>query len=196
MARNFGCITPPTYFLLRRLRSCPCADVSRPHIGKTTKMAAPCKKFSPVNLILCGLLVLILAVTNPDNEPDLFESNEINQSSCLWKLNLTFSVLNTQPNRRCRINMKNNVGSCLVFYLLIMQSGDVEMNPGPPKYPCGICSKNVNWNAKAIQCDGCDVWFHARCANIGPESFKALTKLKLHGYATLAAFPTHQHTIA
>ena len=69
-----------------------CADVSRPHIEKTTKMAAPCKKFSPVNLILCGLLVLILAVTNPDNEPDLFESNEINQSSCLWKLKLTFSV--------------------------------------------------------------------------------------------------------
>ena len=25
--------------------------------------------------------------------------------------------------------------------------GDVEMNPGPPKYPCGICSKNVNWHA-------------------------------------------------
>ena len=75
--------------------------------------------------------------------------------------------------------MKNNVGYCLVFYLLVMQSGDVEMNRGPPKYPCGICSKNVNWNAKAIQCDGCDVLFHARCANIGPESFKALNKTEV-----------------
>ena len=44
---------------------------------------------------------------------------------------------------------------------------------------CGICSKNVNWNAKAIQCDGCDVWFHARCANISPESFKALNKTEV-----------------
>ena len=31
-------------------------------------------------------------VSNLDNEPDLFESNEIDQSSCLWKLKLTFSV--------------------------------------------------------------------------------------------------------
>ena len=34
--------------------------------------------------------------------------------------------------------------------------GGVEMNPEPPKYPCGICNKNVNWNTKAIQCDGGD----------------------------------------
>ena len=107
----------------------------------SVRLSVMLSPYPPVNLILCGLLVLILAVTNPDNEPDLFESNEINQSSCLWKLKLTFSALNTQPNRRCRMNVKNNVGSCLVFHLLIMPSGDVEMNPGPPKYPCGICSK-------------------------------------------------------
>ena len=39
--------------------------------------------------------------------------------------------------------------------------------------------KNINWNARAIQCDGCDVRFHARCANIGPESFKALNKTEV-----------------
>ena len=46
--------------------------------------------------------------------------------------------------------------------------------PPGPKYPCGICSKNVGWNGKNIQCDGCDIWYHAKCANIGPDSFKAL----------------------
>ncbi|KAK6191217.1 hypothetical protein SNE40_002954 [Patella caerulea] len=62
-----------------------------------------------------------------------------------------------------------------MIYLLILQSGDIEANPGPVKYPCGICNRNVAWNAKAIQCDGCDIWYHAKCADIGPDSYKALT---------------------
>ena len=65
---------------------------------------------------------------------------------------------------------------CLPFDTAI---GDVEMNPRPPNYPCEICNKNVNWNAKAIQCDGCDVWFHARYANIGPETFKVRKMAKI-----------------
>ena len=66
--------------------------------------------------------------------------------------------------------------SISILYLLILQCGDVELQPGPIKYPCGICNKNVRWNAKAIQCDGCDIWFHSKCANIGPDSFSRLSK--------------------
>ena len=85
--------------------------------------------------------------------------------------------------------MKNSVGTCVMFYLLIMQSGDVEINPGPAKYPCGICEKNVGWNAKAIQCDCCDVWFHVKCANIGPESFKVLNKTEVTWICTHCGIP-------
>jgi hypothetical protein len=53
--------------------------------------------------------------------------------------------------------------------MLIIQAGDIQIQPGPTyiKYLCGICSKNVNWNAKALQCDGCDIWYHTKCSNVG-----------------------------
>ena len=60
--------------------------------------------------------------------------------------------------------------------MLILQAGDIQIQPGPTyiKYPCGICSKNVNWNAKALQCDGCDIWYHTKCSNVPPHIYKAL----------------------
>ena len=46
----------------------------------------------------------------------------------------------------------------LVMVILLL-SGDVQLNPGPPtrtpKYPCGVCSKNVDsshkqWNVRIV----------------------------------------------
>jgi hypothetical protein len=34
--------------------------------------------------------------------------------------------------------------------------------------------KNVNWNAKSLQCDGCDIWYHTKCSNVPPHIYKAL----------------------
>lgn len=44
---------------------------------------------------------------------------------------------------------------------LIVLSGDVEVNPGPCKYPCTMCSRPVRNNQEGVQCDGCDLWTHA-----------------------------------
>ncbi len=62
-----------------------------------------------------------------------------------------------------------------------MQAGDTHPNPGPSnkkrgktvKFPCGVCSRRVQWNSKAIQCDMCSTWFHAKCMGIGWEVFHA-----------------------
>ena len=35
-------------------------------------------------------------------------------------------------------------------YLLIESGGDILVNPGPPKHPCGLCNKAVRSNQKAI----------------------------------------------
>ena len=43
-----------------------------------------------------------------------------------------------------------------------------------PKYPCGICSKNVNSNHKAIQCDRCNYWNHIKCDNIDNKTYEYL----------------------
>ena len=46
----------------------------------------------------------------------------------------------------------------LVMVILLL-SGDVQLNPGPPtrtpNYPCGVCSKNVNSSHKAMECEDC-----------------------------------------
>ena len=31
------------------------------------------------------------------------------------------------------------------------------------KFPCGICTKTVKTNQKAVQCDLCDLWVHIGC---------------------------------
>lgn len=68
----------------------------------------------------------------------------------------------------------NSPKSILFLYLLILQAGDIQTHPGPTsvKYPCGICNENVNWNARALQCDGCDIWYHTKCTNVDPHIIK------------------------
>lgn len=51
--------------------------------------------------------------------------------------------------------------------LLVLLAGDVSSNPGPVKDPCAICSKGCHSNQKAVQCDECNKWNHAKCINIG-----------------------------
>ena len=63
----------------------------------------------------------------------------------------------------------------LVMVILLL-SGDVQLNPGPPtrtpKYPCGVCSKDVNSNHKAMECVDCFTWYHIRCVNMGDNMYQ------------------------
>ena len=58
----------------------------------------------------------------------------------------------------------------LVMVILLL-SGDVQLNPDQstrtPKYPCGVCSKNVNSSHKAMECEDCLMWYHIKCVNMG-----------------------------
>ena len=49
---------------------------------------------------------------------------------------------------------------------LVLFAGDVEVNPGPIKYPCTSCGKAVNKNQRGIVCDTCEKWTHASCCGI------------------------------
>ena len=55
--------------------------------------------------------------------------------------------------------------------LLIIISGDVQLNPGP-KYPCGMCTKNVNNNQKAMGCEQCSVWYHNKCTGMSDNLYR------------------------
>ncbi|KAK4321824.1 hypothetical protein Pmani_007451 [Petrolisthes manimaculis] len=41
---------------------------------------------------------------------------------------------------------------------------------------CGTCNKQVGDNAKALECEVCNVWFHAKCHNVSDKLYEALTE--------------------
>ena len=63
--------------------------------------------------------------------------------------------------------------------ILILLSGDVELNPGPTKYPCGICQKACRWGQNAIACDSCGEWYHTSCAFLSNKHYKILANSSL-----------------
>ena len=74
---------------------------------------------------------------------------------------------------------KLDFGSAL---FLILLSGQVEVNPGPPMspslnllliFPCGYCEDPVTWEQRRICCDSCDMWFHKDCVDMGSFTFLA-----------------------
>ncbi len=67
------------------------------------------------------------------------------------------------------------------FGIILLLSGNVELNPGPrqPKYPCGICHKACTWKQEAVACDSCDVWFHKKCMLMNTEFYENLKKCLL-----------------
>lgn len=83
------------------------------------------------------------------------------------------STLNHENRRRRR---KQNYRVCkLILYLILilLLSGDLEINPGPKiKYPCGVCAKSVRNNQDSIQCDQCDDWTHRTCLKMSKETFQ------------------------
>ena len=60
------------------------------------------------------------------------------------------------------------------WYWLILLAGDVEMNPGPARFPCTVCGKSVRRNQHAVSCDRCEMWTHAEvwryCEGKVPEA--------------------------
>ena len=47
-----------------------------------------------------------------------------------------------------------------------------------PKYPCGICNKNIAKNHRFIRCIICNYKIHRKCNNTDPNTYKHLTKSK------------------
>ena len=62
----------------------------------------------------------------------------------------------------------------VILFMLLLLCGDIESNPGPVQFPCGVCEKDVRENQRAICCDGCDTWWHFKCITMSNITYKAL----------------------
>ena len=52
-------------------------------------------------------------------------------------------------------------------------SGNVHLNPGPI-FPCSVCTGNVTWRGKSVQCCTCSKWVDLRCSQLSLSEFRAL----------------------
>ena len=66
----------------------------------------------------------------------------------VWK---RFIALHDRLRRSNAILDHSKSPFILTLKFLLLQSGDVQVNPGPPKHPCGLCNKAVRSNQKAIE---------------------------------------------
>ena len=92
--------------------------------------------------------------------------------------------------------------SSFAALLVLALSGDIAVNPGPPKkpmFPCGTCQLAVSWrHSGAVQCDVCDVWHHQTCASIDSSLYARITDIswKCHCCRSrnIESFSYHEHS--
>ena len=73
------------------------------------------------------------------------------------------------------LSSQQAINSWNTFSLQILISGDCHPNPGPNyRFPCGICEKPCRSNQRAIACDSCDTWFHAKCLAMPLNIYKVI----------------------
>ena len=50
--------------------------------------------------------------------------------------------------------------------LLLALASDVHPNPGPQRYPCSVCFKNVTSQGTSYLCTRWSHWVHSRCSGL------------------------------
>ena len=79
--------------------------------------------------------------------------------------------------------------SIVILVLLLLLSGDVELNPGPIRFPCGKCNKPVKNNQKGLQCNRCDVWYHAKCELVSNNVYDLLSNTNNEWFCGYCSLP-------
>ena len=52
------------------------------------------------------------------------------------------------------------------LHLLLYLAGNLHPNPGPLRYPCSVCFKNVTSQGTSYLCTRCSHWVHSRCSGL------------------------------
>ena len=81
---------------------------------------------------------------------------------------------NIKHNRKSPLSVPIQFQRRTHMYLLLLLCGDVSLNPGPVKNPCGICSRPIAKNHRAILCEACYCWHHIKCAGISQAEYVTL----------------------
>ncbi|KAM7306131.1 uncharacterized protein ISCGN_016027 [Ixodes scapularis] len=72
--------------------------------------------------------------------------------------------------------------------LLLLIAGDAPSNPGP-RPTCPRCSRSVFDNVAALQCDGCDSWFHRKCEGVSLPTHRRLSSSPSEWFCAVCQLP-------
>ena len=78
---------------------------------------------------------------------------------CIQSIKITHLCRSAKPSK-------------LFLLLTLILAIDIHNNPGPIRFPCGICQKPVATNHRSIQCDECNFWVHIKCGGITPKTYE------------------------
>ena len=70
----------------------------------------------------------------------------------------------------------------------LLKCGDINPNPGPTKYPCACCERPCKNNQRALQCDGCNSWCHAKCTRVSQDEYNRLSSTDDTWYCNACTF--------
>ena len=140
------------------------------------KMASA--RFLRACLLTCLVISRIVGYYNIPQAPNremLFAPRVLIEGSCsrfavcLWRRS---SHLRPDLHHRSQWSRESAIPSC---YWLLLLEGDVELNPGPVRFPCTICKKPVKKNQRGLCCDACNLWSHACCSRVSKKEYEKLS---------------------
>ena len=92
----------------------------------------------------------------------IFDSVRVIQHRSDNGLNLSNSNTRRMPSKQRQV----------MLLLIIILGGDIQLNPGPVKYPCGVCDRPVARNHRGLECDDCQCWVHIRCGEVTTKEYE------------------------
>ena len=133
--------------------------------------------------LLVGVALFLITSSCPETGDAHHRKISPNQTNWYPVLSLKTPAEGTSPVKvnlqlihailaKCRPEKNDSKRAIICCMLLLIGiSNDINLNPGPIRFPCGLCSKQVRWNQKAVCCDHCDLWYHTKCIEMTTGSY-------------------------
>ena len=142
-----------------------------PRLGMASNFRAPA-----IFLVFALHAYLLTSPGGKSPEQDLYSLRDYRISASLTQISLVHASYHHGTNGgRSAILKKSTAELDSGLLGLLILCGDISSNPGPKcKHPCGICSKTVRSNQRAVQCDSCNAWYHVKCMQMNTHVYEAL----------------------
>ena len=122
------------------------AVIQFPIIGQRSRNMAVRFYLAPVTFLLSAVLLRswLLYCSGFDNDQTTRSLFETNVTKRPLEIGLEAFHRTSRSSRSNAILDHSKSSIILMLKFLLLQCGDIQVNPGPPKHPCGLCNNARN----------------------------------------------------